>query len=224
MEQAVHAHTDADFVAEIFNMDVRGAEFVGLVNQEIKDFVGGNGVQGAADGSDGLGVAGFGDFDVVVVDFLGRVVAGDEGLEGGVGDEEEADVKTFVRIALAHFGEQAVGGLRGDHEAIRGVFVALLERNHEVLAHFGGGHNVRDEGDGIFKAAGVKIRQAKDARPVAGGLLFVLSAFALDFGFVHGLMWLRGVGPAVAVMFSFIIRRHGGRCQWRGEVRGCGGL
>ena len=163
------------------------------LNQEIKDFVGGNGVQGAADGSDGLGVAGFGDFDVVVVDFLGRVVAGDEGLEGGVGDEKETNVETFVGITFAHFGEQAIGGLRGDHEAIRGVFVALLERNHEVLAHFGGGHNVRDEGDGIFKAAGVKVRQAKDARPVAGGLLFVLATFALDFGFVHGLMWLRGV-------------------------------
>ena len=193
VEQAVHAHTDADFVAEIFNVDIGGAEFVGLVNQEVKDFVGGNGIQGAADGGDGFGVAGFGNFDVVVVDFLGRVVAGDEGLEGGVGDEEEADVEAFVRITLAHFGEQAVGGLRGNHEAIRGVFVALLERNHKVLAHFGGGHNVRDEGDGVFKTAGIKVGQPQDARPVAGGLLFVLSAFALDFGFVHGLMWLRGV-------------------------------
>lgn len=44
VEDAVDAHADADEIAEVFDVDVAGAEFVGLVEEEVEDFVGGDAV------------------------------------------------------------------------------------------------------------------------------------------------------------------------------------
>ncbi len=44
VEDAVYTHADADFVAEVLDVDVASAELVGLVDKEVEDFFGGNGI------------------------------------------------------------------------------------------------------------------------------------------------------------------------------------
>lgn len=185
MQDTINTHTDANDVAEVFDVDVGGAEFVGLVDEIVEDFLGGNAGEGLRDFGDGGGVAFAGDFDVVVLDDFGRIITEHEDFVGGAGNKEEVGFLTFVGVFLAHAFDDAARGLTGDHELIMFFAATGLEGDNKIMVHLLDGEKILSEGDFIFEFAGVKIGETKDATAVRGGLFFVFTAFLLNVAFVH---------------------------------------
>ena len=51
MQDTVDTHANADRFTKILDMDIRGAELVGLIEKEVKNFIGTDGVKGLRDRS-----------------------------------------------------------------------------------------------------------------------------------------------------------------------------
>ena len=103
-------------------MNIGRGEFVGLVDEVIEDFFGGNTGESLRNFGDGFRIAVAGNFDIVVMDLLRRVIAEHENFVGGTRNEEEVDFFTFVGVILAYAFDDGTGCLAGDHELI--VFFA----------------------------------------------------------------------------------------------------
>ncbi len=185
MQDTVNTHTDTNGVAEVFDVDVGSAEFVGLVDEIIEDFLSGNAGEGLRDFGDGGGVAFAGDFDVIILDDFGWIIAEHEDFVGGAGNKEEVGLLAFVGVFLAHAFDDAARGLTGDHELIMLFAATGLEGDNKIMVHLFDSEEVFSKGDCIFEFAGIKIGKTKDATAVRGGLFFVFAAFLLNVAFVH---------------------------------------
>ena len=49
MQDTIDTHANANGFAQIFNMNIRGAKLVGLIEKEVKNFIGTDGVKGLRD-------------------------------------------------------------------------------------------------------------------------------------------------------------------------------
>ena len=87
------------------------------------------------DFGDGGRVAFAGDFDVVVLDDFGRIVAQHEDFVSGAGNEEEVGFLTFVSIFLANAFDDTARSLAGDHKLIMLFAATGLERNDVIMVH-----------------------------------------------------------------------------------------
>ena len=135
MQDTINTHTDTNGVAEVLDVDVGGTEFVGLVDEIIEDFLGGNVGEGLRDFGDGGRVAFTGDFDVVVLDDFGRIVAKHEDFVSRAGNEEEVGLFAFVSIFLANAFDDTARSLAGDHKLIMLFAATGLERNDVIMVH-----------------------------------------------------------------------------------------
>ena len=185
MKDAIDAHADADVIAEVFDVDVGSTELVGLVNKIVENFLRRNAGEGLGDFGDGGGVTFAGDFDVVVMNLLGGIVAEHENFVGGIGNEEEVGFFAFVGVGLAEFFDDGARGLAGNHELVVLFATALLEGDNIIVVHLLDVEDVGGERDGLFEFAGVEIGKTENAGTLAGGLLFIVATFLLYFLFVH---------------------------------------
>lgn len=126
MKDAVDTKANADMIAQIFNMNITGAELIGLIHEEIENLIGGDGIEGFTDGINGVGVASSGNANVIIMNNFGRVVTEHEDLERRKGDEEEGDALTAVVIFLTKRVDGTARSLTSDHELKRFFSAAIL--------------------------------------------------------------------------------------------------
>ena len=86
MKKAVDAHTDADGITHVLDMNIAGTEFVGLVDEVVEDFFGGDAGQSLRDFGNGSRITFAGNLDVVIVDDFRRVIAEHKDFIGGIRD------------------------------------------------------------------------------------------------------------------------------------------
>ena len=137
------------------------------------------------DFGDGGRVTFTGDFDVVVVDDFGWVVAKHEDFIGGAGNEEEVGLLALVGVFLTNAFNDTARSLAGDHKLIMLFAATGLERNDVIMVHLLNGEKIFGEGDFVFEFTGVKIWETKNTTAVCGGLFFVVAALDLYVIFVH---------------------------------------
>ncbi len=97
-------------------MDVAGAKFVGLVDKKIENFFGGNCIEGFGNFGESRRITFASDFNVVVMDLHGWVVAKHEDFVGGIGNKVKNSTFAFVLVFFGKLGYNAAGSLACDHK------------------------------------------------------------------------------------------------------------
>ena len=116
-------------------MNIRGAELVCLIEKEVKNLIGTDGVKGLRDRSKSFRITIASDTDVVIMNLPWRIIAEHENLISAVWNEEEINSITINVELLAEFLDSTAGGLTGDHELIREAVATFLERKDVVAMH-----------------------------------------------------------------------------------------
>ena len=136
MEHTINAHTNTNFGAHIFDMDIRSAEFVGLVDQEVENLLWRNSTKSLGDFGNRFGIAFVGDLNVVVNNFLWRVITQHEYFVGGLRNQEEINTLAFVVIFFAHAFDE-LGWRLASHHKLEAIFAGFgfVQRNNKVAVH-----------------------------------------------------------------------------------------
>ena len=137
VQNTIDTHTDADVVAQIFNMNIGSAEFVSLVQKKIEDLVSTNGIQGLRNRGNRFRVTLAGNFDIVIMHLFRRIIAQHHSLIATIRNQEEVDTVAINIKTVSEFFDSTTWGLRGDKKLIRLPSPTFLQRQNVVAMHFG---------------------------------------------------------------------------------------
>ena len=84
VQNTIDAHTNADIVTQIFDVNIGSPELVRLIEQEIKDFISTDRIESLRDRSKSFGITIAGNSDVVIMNLPWRIIAEHENLIGAV--------------------------------------------------------------------------------------------------------------------------------------------